>query len=334
MIDDSEIIAAFRYLLGYKDVPQKMVVAHRGFKSPSHLRQHIMNLPRFRDEVAKQRVWADMASIQLDRQVIVFQHVPKCGGSSLHKVLEANFGKAFLERHNGLANWAVGDLAQGTLFSGHYDTPSLALIPATGLKVVTVLRDPKSRLMSLYRYLRSISPKAAEVQGRNMKLVEMARRLSAEDFFEHPTLVSHPSINNAITRQFSGPVGQKYWESVLPRRVAPSLVETDPKRALACASKHLESMVAIGLLEAQDETFPFLFESLGLPKDTIFPHANTLKENLQTGKWFEPVAHVPLTYELDMALAPHIELDQKLYYAAVKILYQRGILPDAEIYKV
>lgn len=326
MINDFTIRTVISSLLGLHHVPEDMIARHRRFGSIQSLRLHLMRQPRFQKRYARLQDRALHSPLDITRNVTVFQHIPKCGGASLHNLLEAQLGPAFAERHNGLGNWPALDLAEASYFSGHYDTPSLALIPQANLRIVTILREPEARLLSLYRFLRAISPEAGPAQNRNMALVRLARAHTPEAFFSHPDLATHPSIHNAMTRQLAEPLKQKSWESFYPKATETGLVDRDPKQALALAMAHLDGMAGVALLEELPRSLPPLLDALGLDSSLSLPHENSTERNIEDGRWFEPVPKVEMTKALQKALALHIEVDRKLYYDTAERLSQRGIL--------
>jgi hypothetical protein len=322
VINDDEIIWVFKVLLGYRTVPDKMIETHRRFASVAALRRHLMGLPQFRMAAGSAPDRALATPLDTSREVFIFQHVPKCAGTSLHNLLETHLGPAFAERHNGLGNWPAADLAQARFFSGHYDTPSLALIPPARKRVVTVLRAPQDRLLSLYRFLRAITPAAEAAQNRVMGLAHLARGLSPLAFFSHPAVQRHPGIHNGMTRQFAGVLRQKYWESAPAAAALPDLTSADLDRALA----HLESLDAVGIVEFQDQTLPAVFAAAGLPRDSTLPRDNDTSRNPLVSDHFVLVEKPRLTRKLQAALDPYIEIDLKLYYGSLTFLRHRAIL--------
>ena len=326
MINDFTIRTVISSILGHRHVPEEMIARHRRFKTVHALRLHLMRQPQFRMLAANLQNEALEDEIDCDREVVIFQHVPKCGGSSLHELLTRNIGDCFPERRNGLGNWSALSLSKSSFFSGHFDTPSLSLIPQAKLRVVSVLREPQARLISLYRFLKATHPKAAIAQSRNMGLINLARELEPVEFFLHPHLKEHPSINNAMTRQFSGPLHQKSWESFNPTVTFQSLTSTNPDLALSRAFAHVESMAGIALLEHIKATIPPLMTALGISAEQPFPHKNSIDENLTSSKWFSETPVVEMTDALSKAIEPHIQLDVRLYSHTTELLAKRGIL--------
>ncbi len=325
MISDDAVRDTFAMVMGREDLTPEVIARHRRFDSPRALARHLMRSDAFVRQAATHAPGTLRAPIDPKRPVTVFQHIPKAGGTSLHMALEQALNdKAFAERRNGLGNWPAAALAEARFFSGHFDTASLALIPACDLRVVTVLRDPVDRLVSMYRYLRSIQPGAARAQQRNMKLTDMARQLEPADFFAAPELAGHPSLDNAMTRQLAGVLGQKSWESYhgpCPDRLR-GAAATD---VLARATAHLDGMAAFGLLD-RPHTLPPLFAALGLPVPDALPRENVTDSAHVLGTWFDPPVTVEVDDKLRTALASHVEIDAQLHYAAVQILTRRGIL--------
>ena len=306
MLGDDEIRKIFTLLTGRTELPDALVARHRNFADAAALGLHLMRTDTFRQRIAAQDSRALSAPVDMDRPVTL--------AAALAQPL-------FPERRNGLGNWPAATLAQGRFFSGHFDSATLALIPGRAVRVVTMLRDPAARLMSLYRYLRSIQPGAARKQKRNMNLVRLARAHDAAAFFAHPALAAHPSIDNAQTRQLAGALGLKSWESHPAPDGAQPLAQDST--ALPRAIAHLEAIAGVALLE-HPATVPPLFDALGLEPPPVLPHSNRTDEN--SGTWFDPAPPVEVTDKIRFALTAHIEIDTQLYYAALQMLTERGFV--------
>lgn len=326
MINDFTIRTVISSLLGHRHVSEDMIARHRRFGTIHALRVHLMRQPQFQFVAANLQESALQESLDPAQSRVVFQHIPKCGGSSFQKLLDDHFGDPFPERHNGLGNWPALLLAKATYFSGHYDTPSLNLIPKANLLIVTMLRDPAARLLSLYRFLKATKPEAGPAQNRNLGLVNLARAHTPVAFFNHPKLATHPSIHNAMTRQFAEPLRQKNWESFYHRETPLGLTDTDPDQALARAMAHIKTMAGVVILEQCETTLPAALAAIGLQTDQKLPHQNSIESNITTGRWFEPTLEIEQTAEVMDAIEPHISLDRKLYKQTCELLANRSIL--------
>ena len=141
-----------------------------------------------------------MADLEAER--LVFLHIPKCGGTTLHNMLVDWYGARNMhpERHNGLYFYSARHLAAKTLFSGHYDYYATRLVPGTP-KVITFLRDPRSRLVSLYNFHRSHRDDL--IERFNLTLARWANMYDIDEYFADPKVRAHPAINNSIARHLS-----------------------------------------------------------------------------------------------------------------------------------
>ncbi|MEO1554787.1 MAG: sulfotransferase family 2 domain-containing protein [Pseudomonadota bacterium] len=142
----------------------------------------------------------NLRSCDTDR--VVFLHIPKCGGTTLHNMLQQWFKAENVhpERFNGLYGYTGASLASSLVFSGHYDYYSTTLIPGPK-KLISFLRDPLDRLVSLYNFHRAHSPTI--IERNNLQLPRWANENDIDAYFAHPTIRVHPAINNSIVRYFS-----------------------------------------------------------------------------------------------------------------------------------
>jgi hypothetical protein len=322
-----EVIWGFRYVLGRDPESEKTITALHDIRNLETLRRVLLSTAEFRERSAECIDFANDTAPDLDRHVVVFLHIPKCAGTSLHAALLKQNSSSFCpERHNGLGNWPAGALARYSFFSGHFDITTLDLIPTRRMSIVTLLRRPETRLISAYRFLRAHTPQAVYLQGHNMNLVHLAQENDPVSFFRHPELIRHPTINNGMVRMLSGPLPQKRWEAHYPGRVNPPTITDDaPDQALKVALTNLCRIATFGVVEHMDQSVQYIFETLGLNVPTQIEKQMDLNVIKQGNPLLEAVSPVELTPTLSAALTPHMTLDNQLYDRALAILSDRGI---------
>jgi hypothetical protein len=147
-------------------------------------------------------------------------HVPKCAGTAVQAALSAlpvchsgpvyydedHFGwldpvrqlppqRAATVATRGQLREAVGG---HRLVIGHFSAATLA---AAGVRALAVaVREPVSRLLSLYRYWRSLPPDAAASWGEwGVNLMAAATNLTLGEFLAAP--VTWPAVDNQLARQ-------------------------------------------------------------------------------------------------------------------------------------
>ncbi|HEX3430729.1 MAG TPA: sulfotransferase family 2 domain-containing protein [Rhizomicrobium sp.] len=123
----------------------------------------------------------------VNHPAIVFLHIPKTAGQSVHHFLMQLVGKSAVApaRVNPqLYDLSVPELRRYALVSGHFDW---ALVDCVGEPkfVFTVLRQPTERILSFYFFMRSEAQKLSEAE---LALPENAGkravlRLSCDDYF-------------------------------------------------------------------------------------------------------------------------------------------------------
>ncbi|MEP9349602.1 hypothetical protein [Xanthobacter sp. KR7-225] len=324
-VSRDEVVYGFKFILGRDPESEAAIDAHLGFGDVATLRKSLMASREYRERHPLDLDLGYGTDADLERPAVAFLHIPKCAGTSLHMALTAHYGTmACPERHNGLADWPAGALAHYRFFSGHFDFPSLGLIPAEKVSIVTMLRQPADRLISLYRFLRAHTPQAVALEGQNMGLVALARALDPVSFFSHEMLARHPTVNNAAVRQLSGALPQKRWEALRPGDVyGAALADRSPELALATAQANLMGMAAFGLVERMDQSVAHIFAALGLAAPGGIGHFQQTGRIAQEHPALEPVAPVTADPALADALASHTTLDDRLYDMAVAVFAAR-----------
>jgi hypothetical protein len=247
-----------------------------------------------------------------------FLHIPKTGGTALHNLLASNYRESQIcpERHNHLVNMTIGEVRAFRLFSGHFDWSSMMLVPAGSRRIVTLLRDPAARLLSMYRFLRAHDPGYA--RACNLDLILLANECSANEFFNLSSVRASPWFNNGLVHAFAGTIGFGRWERSRAIGEQPTLVRDDPGKALDLAKERLGECTAFGLFEAFEQSVRLIASKLGLPTPATIKREMALEDIAGIHPHIRMVKTIELTDTLAHSIAPLIALDQKLYAFAVE----------------
>ena len=281
------------------------------------------NLPSLLAEVvASQKVWSDLSalkfpsggasSLAFDNDAWVFVHAQKTAGTSLQNMLIDTFGdqNVYREHADTLYMRSPAELSQYCVFAGHFNFDSLSYVPRRSLQLITLLREPKQRLMSLYRFLRAHEPTAPAFNGG----IEIANHLDAVEFFRSVLATAASETWNHLTWCI---MGQRKWSAY---KKALAGLSADAMQAQLDAVRldireRLKQFAFIGF----QEDFPYscqrLFELVGerMPHLRHDHSVELLANNLQ---YFKNVARQPMTPDLEGALDPLVQLDNILYREA------------------
>lgn len=224
--------------------------------------------------------------------VLVFVHVPKTAGATLHRIIERELpGRnvatlrvldeppGSIAEHLRRAGGETVDVVKGHVYYGvheHLRRP---------VQYVTMLRHPVDRVVSLYRFVCTEPRHPLHRQVRDMSLEQfVASGLDADQ------------VSNGQTRQVVGAPGR-------------ALDADDLELAWRRLS---ERFAAVGLQERFDESLVLFRRALGWRRPPVY-----LRRNVTGG----PRPH--LTAEARTAVAEHNPLDLELYERTRELVHRR-----------
>lgn len=235
-------------------------------------------------------------SREADR-LLFFVHIPKTAGTSLVTALQAHFlpGRTCPREYTeALSRLDPMELRQKYDFIPAHAGMDVAEPIATDL--ITVLRDPTDRVLSLYNYWRSVPAESAVVyeSGKVDPAVSLAKSLSFQDFVlsDHPRILH--DINNGQTFQIARS------NNAIGRR---ALLEKTDAEILQIAKDNLHKMKAVGRTENLHAFSQQMLERLDMKLDIPF-HNKTQKSFINRHK---------LSSDVETRLRELNEIDYALY---------------------
>ncbi|MCQ8277987.1 sulfotransferase family 2 domain-containing protein [Acetobacteraceae bacterium KSS8] len=317
MLSETDIVAGYQWLLGRLPRPEEIAQCRGHFSQPTDevidFQHSLLQSDEFRNRrLLLQRGFA-LCRPELDRDRLAFVHIEKCGGTTLHAMLCTQFPPEQVcpERDASLGDWTINELARFSLFSGHFDRAYCASIPGR-VRVLTMLREPKKRLFSLYRFWKSHRPHP--MRDRYV-LIPMAREMDAAAFFSHDEVRFHTLLRDGMAGQLTRSHGE--WSIGVGHRLLDR-----PGDVLAQAIAVLDGMAGFGILERFEDSRRLLNAQLGLDMPEIAPR-QVLDTLATTDDDFVTLPPEPVTPEIDALLDAMTEVDRPFYDHACAVFSRR-----------
>jgi len=250
-----------------------------------------------------------------DRGPIVFVHCWKAGGSTLHNLLGNNFNEndVFWGNVNDLHHKNIHRIRSYSLISGHFQLSDINWIPGNK-RVISMLRDPYTRMMSLYHFAKAHN--IDNVHKSDLQMVKVAKKYSIEEFYSADETLSNKSLINNYTRTFSLRVDSDKNKSILNSAI-----------------ENIKSLTSFGIMEKYDDSVDLIFSSLEIPIPKTIKKVNVLDERIQKGE-LQKINKFVMTDKLLDILQRYIDLDVSLYTEANKIFNERCIKRDTYIKRI
>jgi hypothetical protein len=226
----------------------------------------------------------------------IFNHFAKTGGMSLLAICRHNLADSQISPHlreHQVRMSPTGRFDSHRLIAGHFGLASQAKLSA-GRFSMTLLREPISRIFSLYTYWRRISEKGVETS----KAKELSFPGFVRYFEQSPAIILNP-----YTHHFAG-IGLEFADDNID---GPSL--------LASAKHNLSAFDFVGICEDYERSARLLCDELGWQLPMPLPHEN------RSGSAYEVANIDEQTMQI---LCERNQLDLELYAYGVSVLQERA----------
>gem|GEM_PF-1219196 len=239
-----------------------------------------------------------------DKGPIVFVHCWKAGGSTLHHLIGGEFKQndVFWGDADELFRKNIHKIRSYSLISGHFLLSDTQWIPDKK-RVISMLRDPYSRMLSLYHFAKAHD--INNVHKNDLQMVKVAKKYSIEEFFNSDEILSNSSLINNYTRTFS--------------------LQRDSEKneiSLETAIENIKSLTSFGIMERYEESVNLIFRSLDLPIPQTITKANVLDERIQKRE-LQQIKKSHLSDKLVDLLHRFVDLDVPFYKEASRIFNER-----------
>ncbi|MBW6399510.1 sulfotransferase family protein [Roseomonas sp. HJA6] len=240
---------------------------------------------------------------------LVFLHLPKTGGTTLHH----HFSQAFApeeicpERFSRLDRFTTEELGRFRYFSGHFNYEQLRMIPGP-LFTVTVMRDPVERILSTYYFWKRHRPEYVE---RQRLAGPAAARSSGNllDFLRNTTPEVLDAIDNTMSRYLAGHVNvapdHSYRFSAAGAGIPMSELEIMHR-----ASGNLMAMDVFGFTSNLVEVFTRVALVFGMKRTSSLVRLNTRGD---VNELLEPTTEEPITPDIRAELNRLTSVDREIF---------------------
>jgi hypothetical protein len=308
-----EIRFGYLFILGREPESERAYETHARHQDIGSLRSSLMLSSEGERKVRS--VIDSLKSAPLmesDREAVCFIHLEKTAGTTLYGVLRSLFKPERVSPpHVGqLSSYSLSALSNFDLISGHFDFYTSQFIPRPRVRRISIFREPAARLISFYRFHRA---HPANEEARN-GFVELARRLSPEEFFQHEAVIRSPRLNNAYLRTF----GTSSYQNVQNHEQEDHVTAATQK-----AIKRIKSLDSLGLTEKMRDSIRLICVQLGKTPPESFESMHVTNDFVLANQLFSRAEEISLTDRILACLEPLTRGDQIIYNVVKKEFEER-----------
>ena len=242
---------------------------------------------------------------------LVFLHLPKTGGTTLHHHFSAAFTPEEIcpERFSNLQAIPAETLAAYRYFSGHFNFEQVRLVPGPSY-VVTVLRDPAERILSTYYFWKRHRPEV--VRSHNLAGPAAARATDLLGFLKSDDPAVRDAIENTMARYLAGGVNITAEGAYAFPNGGTSVLVTDME-VVHRATGNLMAVDHFGFTSQLGEVYAKVAWEFGMKRVPQLAKLNTRDSDSPD---LEPIEIEPITPAIRVELDRLTVLDRMLYRLA------------------
>lgn len=187
---------------------------------------------------------------------VVFLHIPKTAGQSVHTYLHGLFGPdaiAPARVNTQLFRMSVPEIRRYRVYSGHLDWCLLDCLPEPRF-VFTILRDPMDRILSFYLYLREeatrLSPE--ELAQPHHQGMHAALTLTPDEYFVSPKNKIRTFLDNHYDNFYANYLAGRSYDA-RQRLLGLRNQGLDENRLLELAVANLSSLSRVYVIDRLDQ---------------------------------------------------------------------------------
>lgn len=246
-------VEAQRFRQAFCDRPARLPALLRGLGSIPTIRNHFIDL---------------LAAPVCGLPPLLFLHIEKTAGTSVIDYLAAHFPPDAVDPDpfHGAPGHLLSPLPRDKdrydFIWGHQDLPALLRCQPPKRLVLTFLREPRARILSLYTYWRALRPEEIARNPQHDGVIA-ARSRGLLAFLESPEAEVRDFIDNIYARRLTG----RYVSHGAP---------DDDAAMRAAAMSALELIDVIGITEHMGASLLVLAARIGAAPPPIVPRHNVL----------------------------------------------------------
>lgn len=285
----------------------------------------IIGSEEFTRTLATQKKWPN-PTLTYDHPCIVFLHIHKTAGTSIINHLREAFGEnIFRDKEDSVQHYSPAFLSRYSVFAGHFNYDSIKYIPKRHKSIFTFVREPKSRLISFYYFLKAHEPSTPNYA--RWDLAQLANVLKIEPFFEDERVRNTTGIAvnwNKMTRAIMGNKQWKEWRLSVPQMSRSEFEDTVANEIRPAILQRLKEFIFVGLQEDFDRSVELLFDILGKAPPERKRSDNALADLVGSDPNLKKnVEKEPVTPRLHATLDNLVQLDNIVYELAVELYSER-----------
>jgi len=246
----------------------------------------------------------------------VFIHVEKTGGTSIHNMLlETGRQDIYHEHTSTIKKRNLDEINRYNIFIGHFELDEVEEKIKNAI-LHTMIREPRSRLISLYNFWRSHKPESS-CYFRGM---ELTNNHNIEEFFQLKEIEKWPTIWNHTAYALFGKSTWSDWLNITGKMTEAEKITWMENEIKTAIKKHVKKFKTIGILEKFENDSKKIFRNMGISESIRILHDHSLIKLISKGTDFKrDYVKQKLDDKKIHLLDKFIELDMQIYNTVIEL---------------